>query len=89
MDNAKRYSKLMEKGDNLWRKSYEDNSKGPKRRTQAKRYYRQAEIVKIEAGTNKTTNTNIEISNSFNKSKKSDIKVSAFNNLKTTKKSKK
>ncbi len=85
MDSARRYSKLMGKGDALWRKSYEDSSKGPKRRTQAKKYYRQAEIVKIEAGTNKT----IEINNSFNKSKKSNIQVSAFNNLKPTKKSKK
>ena len=79
----------MEKGDNLWRKSCNDTNrdKSLKNKKLAKRYYRQAEIVKIEAGTNKTTNktTNIEINESFNNSKKTDIKVSALNNLKPKK----
>ena len=66
MNRGKKYSSLMEKGDRLWHASFKSDGKGHKRREKAKRYYRQAEIIKVEAGASNVDNSSITIKCTYN-----------------------
>ena len=49
MSNSIKYSKLMDKGDNLWKRSFKPGQNRNKLRRKAKRFYRQADYVFEEA----------------------------------------
>lgn len=69
MSKKKEYSDLMDKGDNLWKKSFEPGQNSDKLKRKAKKYYRQADYVFEEASAPKVDNRKTTIKPTYQSNK--------------------
>ena len=86
MSKKKEFSNLMDKGDNLWKKSFEPGQNSNKLKRKAKKYYRQADYMLEEASAPKVENKSLTFKNSFNKIKSTKVSTKVKGNFKSSKK---
>ena len=68
MNASNKYASLMDKGDKLWHDSYNSNN-GSRMRRKAKKCYRKAHIVELEANATKIDKRNYTIKPTYNSNK--------------------